>query len=257
MKQLLASCAIALSTYSRLPVPQVAWSERNMRYTLSFFPLVGAVIVGIFWLVDAVSYQLGLGMVLRAALLTAAPVVVTGGIHLDGYCDTVDALASHASREKKLEILKDSAAGAFAVIWCAVWFLAYFGFMTEKGGSGLTITVAAGFLLSRTLSALAIERLPSARAGMGAALKSGSAFPWWAAALYVAAYLAVVLLMGAPVPGIVAFAAAVGFYFMYKRMAMKVFGGFTGDLAGWFLTVCELVLLAAAILTDKVVALWF
>ena len=176
MKQLLASCAIAFSTYSRLPMPQVAWSEKNMRYTLSFFPLVGAVIGVIFWLVDAVSYQLGLGMVLRAALLTAAPVVVTGGIHLDGYCDTVDALASHASREKKLEILKDSSAGAFAVIWCAVWFLAYFGFMTEKGGN-LTITVAAGFLLSRILSALAIEQLPSARAGMGPPSSPAAPFP--------------------------------------------------------------------------------
>ena len=256
MKQLLASCAIAFSTYSRIPMPQVEWNEKNMRHTLAFFPLVGAVIGVIFWLVDAVSYQLGLGMVLRAALLTAAPVVVTGGIHLDGYCDTVDALASHASREKKLEILKDSSAGAFAVIWCAVWFLAYFGFMTEKG-SGLTITVAAGFLLSRTLSARAIEQLPSARAGMGATLKSGSAFPWWVTALYVAVYLAVVLLMGAPVPGLVALVAAGVFFFIYKQMAMKVFGGFTGDLAGWFLTVCELVILAAVILTEKVVTLWF
>ena len=47
------------------------------------------------------------------------------------------------------------------------------------------------------------------------------------------------------------------FFFIYKRMALKVFGGFTGDLAGWFLTVCELVILAAVILTEKVVTLWF
>ena len=256
MKQLLASCAIAFSTYSRLPMPQVEWSGENMRYTLSFFPLVGAVIGLVFWLVDVAAYQLGCGMALRAALLTAVPAAVTGGIHLDGYCDTVDALASHAGREKRLAILKDSAAGAFAVIWCCLWFLAYFGLMTEKG-SGLTITVAAGFLLSRTLSALAIERLPSARAGMGAALKSGSAFPWWVLLLYAAAYLAAVALLGAPVPGIAAFAAAAGFYCIYRRMALKVFGGFTGDLAGWFVTVCELVILAAVILTDKVVTLWF
>ena len=165
MKQLLASCAIAFSTYSRIPMPQVEWSEKNMRYTLSFFPLVGVVIGVLFWLADVIGYQLGLGMVLRSAILTALPVAVTGGIHLDGYCDTVDALASHAGREKKLAILKDSAAGAFAVIWCCVWFLVYFGLMTEMGG-GLTTTVAAGFLLSRTLSALAVDRLPSARAGM-------------------------------------------------------------------------------------------
>ena len=256
MKQLFSSCVIAFSTYSRIPMPQVEWNEKNMRHTLALFPLVGAAVGLIFWLVDVIGYQLGLGMVLRSALLAAVPVVVTGGIHLDGYCDTVDALASHASREKKLEILKDSSAGAFAVIWCAVWFLAYFGFMTEKGGN-LTITVAAGFLLSRTLSALAIEQLPSARAGMGATLKSGSRFPWWVTALYVAVYLAVVLLMGAPVPGLVALVAAGVFFFIYKRMALKVFGGFTGDLAGWFLTVCELVILAAVILAEKVVTLWF
>ena len=131
MKQLFSSCVIAFSTYSRIPMPQVEWNEKNMRHTLACFPLVGAAVGLIFWLVDVIGYQLGLGMVLRAALLTAVPVVVTGGIHLDGYCDTVDALASHASRERKLEILKDSSAGAFAVIWCAVWFLAYFGFDTD------------------------------------------------------------------------------------------------------------------------------
>ena len=92
---------------------------------------------------------------------------------------------------------------------------------------------------------------------MGATLKSGSRFPWWVTALYVAVYLAVVLLMGAPVPGLVALVAAGVFFFIYKRMALKVFGGFTGDLAGWFLTVCELVILAAVILTEKVVTLWF
>ena len=94
MKQLFSSCVIAFSTYSRIPMPQVEWNEKNMRHTLAFFPLVGAAVGLIFWLVDVIGYQLGLGMVLRSALLTAVPVVVTGGIHLDGYCDTVDALAS-------------------------------------------------------------------------------------------------------------------------------------------------------------------
>ena len=253
MKTFFSSCVIAFSTYSRIPMPQVEWSEKNMRHTLALFPLVGLAVGLIFWAVDGICALLGVGMALRAALLTAVPVVVTGGIHLDGYCDTVDALASHAGREKKLEILKDSAAGAFAVVWCVVLLLVTFGFMTEKAS---VLTVAAGFVLSRSLSALAIEHLPSARSGMGATLKSGSRFPWWVMGLYGAVYLAVVLLWGEPVPGLVALAAAIGFYFMYKRMAMKVFGGFTGDLAGWFLTVCELVMLAAVVVTERVMAIW-
>ena len=68
---LLASCAIAFSTYSRLPMPQVAWSERNMRYTLAFFPLVGAAVGLVFWGADALCGLLGTGTILRAALRTA------------------------------------------------------------------------------------------------------------------------------------------------------------------------------------------
>ena len=96
MRHLLSSCVIAFSTYSRIPMPQVEWNERNMRHTLAFFPLVGAAVGTAFWGTDALCRLLELGPVLRAALLTAVPAAVTGGIHLDGYCDTVDALASRS-----------------------------------------------------------------------------------------------------------------------------------------------------------------
>ena len=260
MGTLLASCAIAFSTYSRLPMPQVAWSKRNMRYTLAFFPLVGAAVGLVFWGADALCGLLGTGTILRAALRTAAPIIVTGGIHLDGYCDTVDALASHAPREKKLAILKDSSAGAFAVIWCGGWFVLNFALRTELEG---VPSAAAGFVLSRSLSALAIEHLPSARpaagpqAGMGAALKARSRFPWWTAAGYLVFCALAVLLWGDPAAGLAALTAAAVFYCVYRSVALSQFGGFTGDLAGWFLQVCELVILAAVVLTERVCAIWF
>lgn len=260
MKHLLSSCAIAFSTYSRLPVPQVDWNEKNMRHTLAFFPLVGAAVGLIFWAAAALCGALECGRVLRAALLTAVPVAVTGGIHMDGYCDTVDALASHASKEKKLIILKDSSAGAFAVIWCCVWFLLYFALLTELENAA---TIAACFVLSRSLSALGVERLPSARpmtgpqAGMGSELKRSSRFPWWVLGIYMALWAILIWLWGDWVPGLAALAAAVGFYFIYKHIALRQFGGFTGDLAGWFLQICELVMLAAAVLAERVGAIWF
>ena len=260
MKKMIASCIIAFSTYSRIPMPQVDWSEENMRHTLACFPLVGAAVGAVFWGADALCRLLEVGTVLRAALLTAVPVAVTGGIHLDGYCDTVDALSSHAPREKKLAILKDPNAGAFAVIWCGVWFLLYFGLLTELRSA---VPVAAGFLLSRTFSALAVERLPSARpasgpqSGMGAALKKSSKFPWWVLAVYLALFAGAASLWGTPAAGPAMLVVAVCFYFFYKRMALRLFGGFTGDLAGWFLQVCELLLLAAAVVTERAAAIWF
>lgn len=254
MRPLASSCVIAFSTYSRIPMPQTEWNEENMRHTLAFFPLVGAAVGAVFLGMDALCHLLELGPVLRAALLTAVPAAVTGGIHLDGYCDTVDALASHASREKKLAILKDSSAGAFAVIWCCVWFLLYFALLTELESGA---TAAACFLLSRSLSARGVERLPSARAGMGADLKRGSRFPWWMLGLYLLIWAGAVWLWGEVIPGLTALLAAACFYFIYKMVALRQFGGFTGDLAGWFLQICELVMLAAIVLAERVVAVWF
>ena len=49
MRELLRSCAIAFSTYSRIPMPMVEWNEKNMRYALCAFPLVGVVCGGCWW----------------------------------------------------------------------------------------------------------------------------------------------------------------------------------------------------------------
>lgn len=253
MKQLLASLAITFSTYSRIPMPQVEWNEKNMRHTMVLLPLVGLAVCGLYCLADWLSALLGLNGLLRAALLTVLPVCVTGGIHLDGYCDTVDALASHAPREKKLQILKDSSAGAFAVIWCCVWFLLCFALTSQVVS---VPTAAAGFVLSRAFAVLAIEHLPSARAGMGATLKSGSRFPWWAMVLYLAVYAGLVLLWGDLLAGGAALLAMTAFYFYFRAMALREFGGFTGDLAGWFIQMGELVALAAVVLAERGAALW-
>ena len=63
----------------------------------------------------------GIGDVLGATVVSwpipaiLIPVLITGGIHLDGLLDTADALSSYKTKEEKLEILKDSHAGAFAL----------------------------------------------------------------------------------------------------------------------------------------------
>ena len=75
---------VAFSMFSAIPVPQIAWNERNMRYSLCAFPLVGAMIgllcCGWIWLCGALAAP----AVLRGAGLCLIPVLVTGGIHLDG-----------------------------------------------------------------------------------------------------------------------------------------------------------------------------
>lgn len=113
------SLCIAFSTYSRIPVPQVAWTDENRKYSMCFFPLIGAVIGLLLWGWLALCDVLGFGALLRGAVGALLPILVTGGIHMDGFMDTSDALASWQPPEKRLEILKDSHVGAFAVLGCA------------------------------------------------------------------------------------------------------------------------------------------
>ena len=70
---------------------------------------------------------------------------------MDGLCDTADALASHQTREKKLEILKDSHTGAFAVIGCCAYLLLTFALWTQPEGAQRWLaaeTAAVGAVLS-------------------------------------------------------------------------------------------------------------
>ena len=250
---MLKSLCIAFATYSRLPAPRTAWDETSLRYAICFFPLIGAVIGALeygWWLLAGL---LGCGGVLRAAAAAALPLLVTGGIHADGFCDTVDALSSHAERERKLEILKDSHCGAFAVIFFGLWLLLYFAGWAGVDGRESVLCAAWGFVTGRALSGLALNHWPHARkqgmlrtvadAGNKRAITVAMAVYL---VLAVAGLLWISLWRGAAVIAVNALA-----FLWYRLMSMKKFGGVTGDLAGCFVTVAELAAVLVLALTAK------
>ncbi|MBQ9301264.1 MAG: adenosylcobinamide-GDP ribazoletransferase, partial [Clostridia bacterium] len=151
--RLIASLVIAFSTYSRIPMPRVDWRDENRRYALCFFPLIGLVIGGGMGLWLWLCQALALGGLLRGAVAAAIPLLITGGIHMDGFMDTCDALASWQPPQKRLEILKDSHIGAFAALWCGVYLLIMAGLYSECAIHD-ALPLAACFLLSRALSAM-------------------------------------------------------------------------------------------------------
>ena len=172
--RLFESLLIALSTYSAVPVPQLDWNEKNMRYAICFFPAVGVLCGAALWLWAVLAQATGMSGVLFAAIAACLPILVTGGIHMDGYLDTVDALSSHQTCEKKLAIMKDANCGAFAVIYGGVYLLAYAGFAYEVFAAGHILLICPLFVLSRALSGLCAVNLPNARkSGMLCAFTSG------------------------------------------------------------------------------------
>ena len=250
---MLRSCIAAFSLYSKIPMPKIQWEDRTMRYSMCFFPLVGLVLGALeifsFWLFTEV---LPLGTILTAAVLTVLPVLLTGGIHIDGYLDTVDALSSWKSPEERRRILKDPHVGAFAVIYAGVLFLLAFGGWTEIRWT--TIGVAAtGFVLSRALSGLSVVTFP--KAGEEGTVKTiASQSPASVKFILAAEALvcAAVMIILQPGCGIASVITALLIFTYYYVMSKKRFGGISGDLAGYFLCLCELGILLAAVITGSV-----
>lgn len=237
----------AFGTFSRIPVPKSAWTDFGSTHALAAFPLVG---IAEGFLMTAWGYManlLGVPATIVAAVLVALPVAVTGGIHLDGLCDTSDALASWAPRERKLEIMHDPRAGAFGVIGVVVYLILQFSLFTALPlTAGGFLVLLCSLVFSRALSGLAVECWPAARAdGMATGLSPSKkraaivvplcAFAAASAAVMVACAQAVGALMA--VAGLLVLA-------WYRHVALSRFGGVTGDLAGWFLQWAELAMLA-------------
>ena len=170
--------------------------------------------------------------------------------------DVADAVSSFRSREEKLAILKDPHIGAFAVIRLALCGLIYIASLITVLDSDkapeLVCTLAAGFFTARALSALSVLTFRSAkREGMlyyEATQAAGSrglnlalTYIW-----LIAGAAAMLLIL--PAAGAAEGAAAIASFLWYRHMSMKEFGGITGDTAGWFVTVCEVAMTAAAAL---------
>jgi adenosylcobinamide-GDP ribazoletransferase len=234
---------IALSTYSKIPVPQFDWTERNLRYSLCFLPVVGAICGGLLygwiWLCGALS----LSGVLFACVAVCLPLLLTGGIHMDGYMDTVDALSSHAERARKLEILKDPHTGAFAVLFCGVYLLVQTGLLYELYRADAAVAVCPVYVLSRALSAALAVGLKNARHDgmLHAYTKNVEKGVCLACSSAVAALAGGALLFLAGLwPGLCAAALCALWAADYARLTKRQFGGVTGDTAGFFLQLCEL-----------------
>lgn len=239
--KVIKSFFIAFSIYSRIPVPQFPWKEEDMRYTLCFFPWVGAVIgiLTVAWTRFAVAFALP--DVAYAAIGTVLPLVVSGGFHVDGFLDTADALHSYQDREKKLAILKDAHIGAFAVISLVMYYLIYLGAFSVIRDRERIWILAAGYFLSRTLSGIGVVSFRCAKKdGMLFLFASEAHKKLVLAALYLQLVLCVgfMLYLSPYSGGLTCIGAGLTFAY-YRYLSYREFGGITGDTAGYFVTLCE------------------
>lgn len=114
----LEALAAAFQFLTRIPIPvSLAFDERLCRRSVAFYPYVGAAI-GLIVALSGMLLESALPPQVVAILLVGLWTMLSGGLHLDGLMDTADGLLSHRSRERMLEIMKDSRVGAMGVMAC-------------------------------------------------------------------------------------------------------------------------------------------
>lgn len=241
---------IALSMYSRIPVPRVDWEKENMRYAMCFFPMIGVVIGAVMYLAGWLLDKTSVGGLFRGVVFTLLPIIITGGIHMDGFMDTMDALGSWGDREKKLEILKDSHAGAFAILGMGCYLMWSVAVWSELPAEVLRVC-GVSFVISRALSGFSVVTFPAARnSGLLKMFQDGAQkkVVRITMCLYVAAAVIMMAVMNARAMTGAVTGVMIAFLY-YIVVSRKQFGGVTGDLAGFFLETAELAMFTGILVT--------
>lgn len=246
------SLAIAISMYSRIPMPQFEWKEKDMRYAICFFPVVGLIIGVIEYLLWLLGLKIYASSLTKACILIAIPLMVTGGIHADGFIDTSDAFSSFQDKEKKLEIMKDPHVGAFGILRFVILLLIYLAFANQAFEVCVRrqfYCIFASFMLARCLSGFAAVTLKSAKTGgtLQTFIKDSNKNA--AAVMLLLEAIAVLAFMF-----VANWKTALGFlicsvvmYIYYIHRTKKQLGGITGDTEGWYLCIQETAYVVTAV----------
>lgn len=247
------SCVIAFSLYSQVPVPQFEWKEEDMKYVLCFFPWIGVLIGFCILGWKSICQKFQIGDIAYVLIGTAIPLFVTGGFHVDGFMDTMDALHSYQSKERKLEILKDSHIGAFSVIMLFLYYLVYFAAFSEITEKRTLEVVGIGFVLSRCLSGISVVTFRLAKKdGLVKTLSDSAERKMVLFMLILQLVLCIVgIVILSPYIGLFVLVGAMSSFIYYRYQSYKEFGGITGDTAGYFVLLCEISIVVTAALGGR------
>lgn len=229
MKAIVNSFLITFSMYYKIPMPKVKKTKENMKYVLCFFPLTGIAVGVLVYAFSRFVQYFGLGQICFALIGTVIPILMTGGIHMDGFLNTMDALHSHEKKEKK-------------IIAAVSYFMLYAGGLVLVWQEKQLLLLATGYILSRIMSSMAIVWFSPAR-------KDGTLFTLSSSAhksivkvilIFLIMLISSVCIIISPIMGVLEVLLCFWVWTYYYYMSKREFKGITEDLTGYFLSVCEL-----------------
>ncbi|MBM3144124.1 MAG: adenosylcobinamide-GDP ribazoletransferase [Chloroflexi bacterium] len=218
------------------PLVRRAFTEKELGQAAGFYPLVGV-------LIGALLYGANYGLALiapdalRAALLLALWILLTGALHLDGLLDTFDGIFGGHTPERRLEIMRDERVGAFGlsagVILLLMKFSALSGFL--QSAPALILIPAA----SRWGMTLAVFAFPYARPeGLGSAVKAHTT---WRQVAFATLTVLITAWVCAGWIGLIALGGTPLLVWAGSTFVLARIPGLTGDIYGAINELAELV----------------
>ena len=211
----------------------------------AYFPLVGLLLACLLCLL-VLLLMLLVPQLALAALLVVGLVILTGGLHLDGLMDTCDGLFGGSTRERKLEIMRDSRVGSFGMLGGACILLLKFALFASVSVRVLPLALLVVLPSARWAMVLALRVFPSARpTGLGAAFHQAVTSEQLVLAGIVA--LAIVLVAGQLI-GLIVWVTVSVTTLVLGLWITRSIGGLTGDSYGAIAEVEEVVALLVLVL---------
>jgi adenosylcobinamide-GDP ribazoletransferase len=217
----------AFALLSRLPLPNHRGTGAASAWA---WPVVGAVLGALAAALAAAALWLGVTPGVTAVLILALTAMLTGGLHEDGLSDTADGLYGGWTRERRLEIMKDSRVGSYGVLALVLVTLARWSALTALlvHGAHWEALIVTG-ALSRAPMALVMALLPNAR-GTGLSHATGQPSPATALIALALAMGLAVALTGWTTIALIFATLAVTLWLAVT--ALRRIGGQTGDILG-------------------------
>ena len=235
----------ALTFLTRLPVPagsaEMPFASSLARASWAF-PLVGIVVGASGGITYIVAQGIGLPALAAALIAVGTTALITGGLHEDGFADTADGFGGGASRDAKLEIMRDSRTGAYGVL--ALIFsvgLRVVALAQIAAGWRVFGALIAAHALARGVMPIAMRALDPARAdGLGASAgRPAQDIVFWSGGIAIVA----ALLCAGVRAGLIATILAVAALAIMSWIARRQIGGYTGDVLGAIEQASEIVVL--------------
>jgi adenosylcobinamide-GDP ribazoletransferase len=221
----------AIQYFTRLPMPSwVGHSAAHLQGTARYFSLVG-VLVGSIGALALWAASFVFPAPLPAILSTAITIFLTGAFHEDGLADTFDGLGGGATRERALEIMKDSRIGTFGMVALVLTLAIKIAALNALPIAITVFGLIAGHAFSRAcaVSLLFVSKYVGSaehsRARPVAQQMNGGEF-------LIAAVIGTAPLYWCGMPAIAGAASALLVLFVLARWLIRRLGGFTGDTLG-------------------------